>query len=110
MDPRLEKSYVEGEMFRMIEAAAACIRHSAAKRPRMVQVVGMMNSPYTILNWFADFQAKVTDHQNCAESLLHLSYFICANMVLQRFLYLAIFHLKCNLQRKIQAPVADSNS
>ena len=59
MDPRLEKSYVEGEMFRMIEAAAACIRHSAAKRPRMVQVVGMMNSPYTILNWFADFQGNL---------------------------------------------------
>ncbi|PKA49303.1 Proline-rich receptor-like protein kinase PERK13 [Apostasia shenzhenica] len=26
-------------MFRMIEAAAACVRHSAPKRPRMVQVV-----------------------------------------------------------------------
>ncbi|KAK9277481.1 hypothetical protein L1049_007025 [Liquidambar formosana] len=38
-DPRLEKNYVESEMFRMIEAAAACVRHSAAKRPRMGQVV-----------------------------------------------------------------------
>lgn len=37
-DPRLEKHYVESEMFRMIEAAAACVRHSAPKRPRMVQV------------------------------------------------------------------------
>ncbi|KAK7307223.1 hypothetical protein VNO77_40091 [Canavalia gladiata] len=39
VDPRLEHQYVEGEMFRMIEAAAACVRHSAPKRPRMVQVV-----------------------------------------------------------------------
>lgn len=38
-DPRLEKNYVESEMFRMIEAAAACVRHLAAKRPRMGQVV-----------------------------------------------------------------------
>ncbi|XP_048440776.1 LOW QUALITY PROTEIN: proline-rich receptor-like protein kinase PERK12 [Pyrus x bretschneideri] len=39
VDPRLEKHYVEGEMFRMIEAAVACVRHSAIKRPRMAQVV-----------------------------------------------------------------------
>ncbi|XP_048228923.1 proline-rich receptor-like protein kinase PERK9 [Ricinus communis] len=39
VDPRLEKNYVESEMFTMIEAAAACVRHSAAKRPRMGQVV-----------------------------------------------------------------------
>ncbi|KAI6686571.1 hypothetical protein NL676_032484 [Syzygium grande] len=44
VDTRLEKSYVEGEMFRMIEAAAACIRHSAAKRPRMVQVVRALDN------------------------------------------------------------------
>lgn len=39
VDPRLEKHYVEGEMIRMIEAAAACVRHSALKRPRMAQVI-----------------------------------------------------------------------
>ncbi|OMO80200.1 hypothetical protein COLO4_24177 [Corchorus olitorius] len=38
VDQRLEKRYVESEMFRMIEAAAACVRHSATKRPRMVAV------------------------------------------------------------------------
>lgn len=37
-DPKLGRNYVDVEMFRMIEAAAACIRHSAAKRPRMSQV------------------------------------------------------------------------
>ncbi|XP_022151188.1 LOW QUALITY PROTEIN: proline-rich receptor-like protein kinase PERK13 [Momordica charantia] len=43
-DPRLEKHYVESEMFRMIEAAAACVRHSAPKRPRMVQVVRALDT------------------------------------------------------------------
>ncbi|KAL9364790.1 hypothetical protein Peur_042663 [Populus x canadensis] len=38
-DPRLEKNYIESEMFQMIEAAAVCVRHSATKRPRMGQVV-----------------------------------------------------------------------
>ncbi|KAK1322466.1 Proline-rich receptor-like protein kinase PERK8 [Acorus calamus] len=37
-DPRLENNYNEFEMFRMIEAAAACVRHSATMRPRMGQV------------------------------------------------------------------------
>ncbi|EOA39788.1 hypothetical protein CARUB_v10008453mg [Capsella rubella] len=39
IDTRLEKHYVEHEVFRMIETAAACVRHSGPKRPRMVQVV-----------------------------------------------------------------------
>ncbi|XP_029127729.1 proline-rich receptor-like protein kinase PERK12 [Cajanus cajan] len=38
VDPRLENQYIDSEMFRMIEASAACVRHSAPKRPRMVQV------------------------------------------------------------------------
>lgn len=41
-DPRLEKNYVESELYCMIEVAAACVRHSAAKRPRM----GQVNSGY----------------------------------------------------------------
>ncbi|CAN0916295.1 Proline-rich receptor-like protein kinase PERK8 [Linum grandiflorum] len=43
-DPRLEKKYVAAEMFRMMEAAAACVRHSAAKRPRMSQVARALDS------------------------------------------------------------------
>nr|XP_016504491.1 PREDICTED: proline-rich receptor-like protein kinase PERK8 [Nicotiana tabacum] len=31
-------------MFRMIEAAAACVRHSGPKRPRMSQVVRALDS------------------------------------------------------------------
>ncbi|KAJ8751765.1 hypothetical protein K2173_025946 [Erythroxylum novogranatense] len=44
VDPKLGRNYVAGEMFRMIEAAAACVRHSAAKRPRMSQVVRALDS------------------------------------------------------------------
>ncbi|KAK8674174.1 hypothetical protein V6N13_112470 [Hibiscus sabdariffa] len=44
VDPRLGNSYVKHEMYRMIEAAATCVRHSAAKRPRMSQVVRALDS------------------------------------------------------------------
>lgn len=43
-DPKLEKNYVESEMLSMIEIAATCVRHSAAKRPRMGQVVRAFDS------------------------------------------------------------------
>lgn len=39
VDPRLDGAYNRGEMMVMVEAAAACVRHSAPKRPRMVQVM-----------------------------------------------------------------------
>lgn len=39
VDPRLGQNFVETEMCRMIEAAAACVRHLASKRPRMSQVL-----------------------------------------------------------------------
>ncbi|KAB5545267.1 hypothetical protein DKX38_013379 [Salix brachista] len=44
VDPRLEKRYVESELFRMVETAAACVRHSAPKRPRMMQVLRALDS------------------------------------------------------------------
>lgn len=37
-DPRLGGNYVNSEMFQMVEAAAACVRHLAARRPSMGQV------------------------------------------------------------------------
>ncbi|GMH20685.1 hypothetical protein Nepgr_022526 [Nepenthes gracilis] len=43
-DPRLGGNYVPSQMFRMVEAAAACVRHSASKRPRMTQVVRALDS------------------------------------------------------------------
>ncbi|CAH8355044.1 unnamed protein product [Eruca vesicaria subsp. sativa] len=44
VDPRLEKHYFEEEVYRMIETAASCVRHSALKRPRMVQVVRALDT------------------------------------------------------------------
>ncbi|CAH8337414.1 unnamed protein product [Eruca vesicaria subsp. sativa] len=44
VDRRLENNYVENEVFRMIETAAACVRHSGPKRPRMAQVVRALDS------------------------------------------------------------------
>ncbi|KAL0424554.1 UNVERIFIED_CONTAM: Proline-rich receptor-like protein kinase PERK8 [Sesamum radiatum] len=44
VDPRLENNFVESEMFRMIEAAAACVRHLASKRPKMSQIVRALDS------------------------------------------------------------------
>lgn len=43
-DPRLGKNCNRNEMFRMIEAAAACVRHSSVKRPKMSQVVRAFDS------------------------------------------------------------------
>jgi len=39
VDPRLENNYNAIEMQRMIACAAACVRHSAKRRPKMSQIV-----------------------------------------------------------------------
>ncbi|KAE8675921.1 Proline-rich receptor-like protein kinase PERK7 [Hibiscus syriacus] len=39
VDPKLQKEFNPNEMTRMIACAAACVRHSARRRPRMSQVV-----------------------------------------------------------------------
>ncbi|KAJ4902340.1 Proline-rich receptor-like protein kinase PERK8 [Raphanus sativus] len=44
VDPRLGDNFIPGEMFRMVEAAAACVRHSAARRPKMSQVVRALDT------------------------------------------------------------------
>lgn len=38
-DPKLQNGYDNNEMARMVACAAACVRHSARRRPRMSQVV-----------------------------------------------------------------------
>lgn len=38
VDPRLQNSFDHNEMARMVACAAACVRHSARRRPRMSQV------------------------------------------------------------------------
>ncbi|GJT26745.1 hypothetical protein Tco_0907020 [Tanacetum coccineum] len=44
VDPRLGTNFVTSEMFRMIKAAVACVRHSATKRPRMGHILRAFES------------------------------------------------------------------
>ncbi|CAK9883051.1 unnamed protein product [Sphagnum jensenii] len=44
VDPELGNDYEKNEMFRMIEAAAACVCYTASKRPKMSQVVRALES------------------------------------------------------------------
>ncbi|PIN12794.1 Serine/threonine protein kinase [Handroanthus impetiginosus] len=60
IDPRLGNNFIEREMFRMIEAAAACIRHSASKRPKMSQIVRALDS----MNELADLNNGVKPGQS----------------------------------------------
>ncbi|XP_019419881.1 PREDICTED: proline-rich receptor-like protein kinase PERK8 isoform X1 [Lupinus angustifolius] len=60
VDPKLGKNYNRDEMFRMIEAAAACVRHSAVKRPKMSQVVRALDS----LDEFSDLNNGVKPGQS----------------------------------------------
>lgn len=39
VDPKLEDNYDPTEMLRMVACAAASIRHSARRRPKMSQVI-----------------------------------------------------------------------
>ncbi|AQK84038.1 Putative prolin-rich extensin-like receptor protein kinase family protein [Zea mays] len=47
VDVRLEGNFDDVEMFRVIEATAACIRHSAARRPKMGQIVRVLDDSLT---------------------------------------------------------------
>ncbi|TVU18440.1 hypothetical protein EJB05_34541 [Eragrostis curvula] len=69
IDPRLEKNFNEIEMFRMIEAAAACIRHSASRRPRMSQVVRVLDSlaDIDLTNGVQPGQSELFNVANTAE-------------------------------------------
>ena len=50
-DPFLNGAYNCKEMLQMVTVAAACIRHSAAKRPSMGQVRFTINM---LLTWYTD--------------------------------------------------------
>ncbi|OVA07641.1 Protein kinase domain [Macleaya cordata] len=64
VDPSIGNNYIPSEMFRMVEAAAACVRHSATKRPRMGQVVRALeciDDPSDISNGMRPGQSEVFD-------------------------------------------------
>lgn len=70
-DPRLGKNYNRNEMFRMIEAAAACVRHSSVKRPKMSQVISEHVMPCTRCFDFEDTNFVVRSLV-CSSSLARL--------------------------------------
>ncbi|XP_042506155.1 proline-rich receptor-like protein kinase PERK1 [Macadamia integrifolia] len=50
VDPRLQKDYNPTEMARMVACAAACVRHSARRRPRMSQIVRALEGDMSLSN------------------------------------------------------------
>ncbi|KAK3033798.1 hypothetical protein RJ639_034369 [Escallonia herrerae] len=50
VDPRLQKTYDEKEMASMVACAAACVRHSASRRPRMSQIVRALEGDVSIMD------------------------------------------------------------
>ncbi|PPD77657.1 hypothetical protein GOBAR_DD25421 [Gossypium barbadense] len=72
IDARLEKRYVESEVLMMIEAAAACVRHSATKRPRMALVVRALDFDGSDLtNGVKVGQSTVYDSAKYSEEILN---------------------------------------
>uniref|UniRef100_A0A0D9WBP5 non-specific serine/threonine protein kinase n=1 Tax=Leersia perrieri TaxID=77586 RepID=A0A0D9WBP5_9ORYZ len=69
VDPRLERNFNEAEMFRMIEAAAACVRYSASRRPKMSQVVRALDSlaDIDLTNGVQPGQSELFNVANTAE-------------------------------------------
>ncbi|KAL3696906.1 hypothetical protein R1sor_010982 [Riccia sorocarpa] len=49
-DANLQGNYNDKELFRMVEVAAACVRHSASRRPKMGQVVRALETDGGDLN------------------------------------------------------------
>ncbi|XP_042401764.1 proline-rich receptor-like protein kinase PERK9 [Zingiber officinale] len=68
-DHRLQKNFDEREMLRMIEAAAACIRHSASMRPQMGKVVRVLDSftDIDITSGLTPGQSEAFDIANSAD-------------------------------------------
>ncbi|KAI6681837.1 hypothetical protein NL676_035718 [Syzygium grande] len=50
VDPRLQHNYNHDEMARMVSCAAACVRHSALRRPRMSQIVHALEGEMSLLD------------------------------------------------------------
>ncbi|CAJ2647543.1 proline-rich receptor-like protein kinase PERK13-like protein [Trifolium pratense] len=73
VDPRLQRQYIDSEMVRMIEAAAACVRHSGPKRPRMVQIARALDSGdqlYDLSNGVKYGQSRIYDSEKYHEDLM----------------------------------------
>ncbi|KAI4377655.1 hypothetical protein MLD38_015247 [Melastoma candidum] len=50
VDPRLQNMYNHGQMSRMVTCAAACVRYSAHRRPKMSQIVRILEEDAFVLD------------------------------------------------------------
>ncbi|KAH1057207.1 hypothetical protein J1N35_035272 [Gossypium stocksii] len=70
-DPKLQKEYNHNEMTRMVACAAACVRHSARRRPRMSQIVRALEGDASL----SDLNEGVTPGQSSVYSSYESSYY-----------------------------------
>lgn len=72
IDPKLENNYDRDEMFRMIACAAASIKHSARRRPKMSQIVRGLEGDedlheYIKHNTSAIFSSGSSDYESSSQ-------------------------------------------
>ena len=48
VDPRIQNSYNKSEMMRVVACAASCVRHSGRRRPRMGQIVRVLEGDVSL--------------------------------------------------------------
>lgn len=62
VDPRLDDDYNPMELARMVACAAACVRHSAKRRPKMSQVQELAMCSDTIF-WVSEYSVyNINEH------------------------------------------------
>lgn len=90
VDPRLEKNYDPQEMAHTVSAAAASIRHSARKRPRMSQV-------WIFLHSFDNQLAQHRENKNKVEHM-HMLIVYWWTILCTEFVY-SDPRIKCPLRK-----------
>ncbi|ESW09171.1 hypothetical protein PHAVU_009G106200 [Phaseolus vulgaris] len=69
VDPRLQKNYDADGMVRMITCAAACVRQSSTLRPRMSQIVGVLEGVVSLSDLVGDVTPGHTTVHNWSDYL-----------------------------------------
>nr|WIL59877.1 nodulation protein [Melilotus officinalis] len=112
VDPRLQRQYVESEMVRMIEAAAACVRHSAPKRPRMVQIARALDSGdqlYDLSNGVKYGQSTVYDSGQYNEDIMRFKRMANGSFVDSEFDMYSSEYSSGDMSRSIMVPQSSSD-
>ncbi|KAK4590652.1 hypothetical protein RGQ29_020994 [Quercus rubra] len=62
VDPRLHNNYISTEMARMVACAAACIGHLAHSRPKMSQIVRVLEGNLSLDDLNDEISLNTTEH------------------------------------------------